>query len=298
MNIFLTTKERRAVNARNHLSQAELVYLVTDIPGGTTDEEILKKVASASPKEIGYASRVETRITGRHGQKSCEVSVIYAPESESENDAVSRVVKRSGDEIWLIVGKTGREKIYQGVSTQKYPIGATVAPNPENWIRWNGGFGSDFRAEGSWIYAPKMQEKCIRTFDPDQITRNYRRVIMESIGTVNSSAFHGWEKGEVLLLEAQQSKEYRNEKGNWLTDITFLFGISPNRWRDINRHLISVGGWQVPWGLSGINDCWALDTSAYYVSTVYGSSDFSRLNVGHKDSGAALRSRIRELREE
>ncbi|MCQ2352140.1 MAG: hypothetical protein MJ033_01515 [Victivallaceae bacterium] len=296
MNIFLTTKERRAVNARNHLSQAELVYLVTDIPEGTTDEEILKQVSSTSPKEIGYASRVETRITDRPGQKSCEVAVTYA--SENESDTVPRVVKRPGDEIWLIVGKTGREKIYQGVSTQKYPIEATVAPNPENWIRWNGGFGSDFRAEGTWIYAPKMQEKCIRTFDPDQITRNYRRIIMESIGTVNNAAFHGWEKGEVLLLEAQQSKEYRNEKGNWLADITFLFGISPNRYRDVAQHLISVGGWQVPWGLTGLNDCWALDTPAFYVSTVYNSSDFSRLKVGHNDSGAALRCRIRELKEE
>ncbi len=296
MNIFLTTKERRAVNARNHLSHAELVYLVTDIPDGTTDEEILKQVTSTSPKEIGYAPRIETRITDRPGQKSCEVAVTYAPENES--DTIPRIVKRSGDEIWLILGKTGREKIYQSISTQKYSIGTSSAPNPENWIRWNGGFGSDFRAEGTWIYAPKMQEKCIRTFDPDQITRNYRRIIMESIGTVNNAVFHGWEKGEVLLLEAQQSKEYRNEKGDWLADITFLFGISPNKYRDVQQHLVSVGGWQVPWGLTGINDCWSLDTPAFYVSTVYSSSDFSRLKVGHKDSDAVLRRRIRELKEE
>ncbi len=298
MKIFLTTKERRAVNARNHLSQAELVYLVTDIPDGTEDETILKEVAAASPKVIGYASRTETRIVSRPGQKSCEVCVTYAPESDGGDAAVSHVVKRSGDEIWLILAKSGREKIYRSLFTRKYAVKAPAAPDPENWIRWNGGFGSDFRAEGAWIYAPKMQEKCIRTFRPEEISRNYRRIIMKTIGTVNAAAFHGWEKGEVLLLEVQQSKEYRNEKGDWLVDVTFLFGISPNGSYTVESQSVPVGGWELPWNLTGLGNCWELNTSAFYISTVYRSSDFSLLKVGRGDSDAALRRRIREMEEE
>ncbi|GEM_PF-1397161 len=296
VNIFLTTKERRAVNARNHLSQAELVYLVTDIPAGTSDAEILKQVSAASPKLVGYAPKVEARITGRPGQKSCEVSVKYAPENDT--DDIPRVVKRPGDEVWIILGKTGREKRFHARSTQSYGIASNSAPDSDNWIRWNGGIGSEFRAEGAWVYAPKMQEKCIRTFDPDQITFAYRRIIMETIGKVNQASFRNWAPGEVLLLEAQQSREYRNEKGDWLTDITFLFGISPNETRTISQRSIAVGGWQIPWGVAGFDDGRDVTPQSFYVSTVYAEADFSRLNVGRGDANAALRRRIREFCED
>ena len=286
MDIFLTNKERRSVNGRGELSGAELVYLVTGIPDGTSDEEILRQVARTSPAWQGYAPRSSAEISLRPETRTCEVTVRYRADTDRDN-SVPRECKRAGDEIWTFSAGSTRERCFHSLHTEKY---GNAAPNPGSWIRWNGGSGGDFHAAGAEKTVLSMREKCVRTFDVNQLTSSYKRTVMELIGHTNSAAFHSWKAGEVLFLEATQSPEFCNERGNWLADVTFVFAVAMQS----ASGTVSIPPWHVYWEMPGIARSGDAAVSGRYVSRIYPEGNFSRLNLARSDSAAALRERLRD----
>ncbi|MCQ2379047.1 MAG: hypothetical protein MJ016_07585 [Victivallaceae bacterium] len=294
MNILLTTKERRCVNGIGALSGAELVYLVTAIPDGMSDEDLLREVLRYSPAWQGYASRVSAEISRRISRRSCEITVIYRPDNTGDHPA-AREIKRAGDEIWTFSAGSTREKCFHAFSTQSYNVGGHRSPDPGLWIGWNGGIGSDFRVSGTDKTVPAMREKCIHTFEADQLTNVYKREVMECIGYVNLAPFHAWNAGEVLFLEAVQSPEFCNERGEWLVDVAFTFAISAGSEYNINAERVRVPPWHVYWEIAGVSGERRCEYLGRYVSRIYAARDFSGLNIGKGDSSGALRKRIREL---
>ena len=294
MNILLTTKERRSVNARGALSGAELVYLVTEIPDGTTDEELLREVSVYSPAWQGYAPRVSAEISKKINRDSCEVTVFYRPDGATGR-ADSREIKRPGDEIWTFSAGSTREKCFYAFSTRSYKGSKGDAPDPGLWIGWNGGNGSDFRVSGVDKTVPAFREKCIHTFAAEQLTCAYKRAVMELVGSVNSAPFHAWGEGEVLFMEAVQSPEFCNDRGKWLVDVTFTFAIAAAREYSFDGQSVTVPPWYVYWEIAGISSPWQSSCAGRYVSCIYKPQDFSRLNIGKGDSSEPLRKRLREI---
>ncbi len=302
MEIHLSGKARRTLNARGRVSGAELVYLVSAIPAGTAGEEIMLAAVDQSPKNLGFAVRSGARIVGRPASGACEVEIAYAP-LKWKTDDDTQIVKRAGDEVWSFSADTRREHRFTALSTRSFPgsDGAT-APDPGNWINWNGISGGGFRALGCGVRVPEIREKCIRTFHPDRLSITYKRRVSELVGKVNNASFHHWEAGEVLLVGIEQSREFRNERGEWLTDVTFEFSISPNRGR------VQLPGGMTATNVKGHEVLWVLPGSSFsnfnavfagaYAATVYESGDFSQLEIARGDAASALRQRLQENRVE
>lgn len=296
MKIFLSAKQNRRLDGRGDVERAELVYLVSGIADGTADEEVLLAVGRASPPLLGSATRNGIFITRRLSRSEWEVSVDYSPEFTSGGDDTSKY-KRAGDEVWLFSSMNRREMRALARSTRSFAgDNGSSPPSPGPWINWNGASGSEFAVSGCEVNTPALQEKCIRTFSPGQISTSYKRAVMELIGKTNSANFHNWSAGEVLFVEASQSKYFRNGKGDWLTDVTFTFAISPNR-ANVNIAsgvtLSNVTGWETVWVRPGIDpDSGAAVVSGAYASVVYASGDFSKLKLSHAGSGNALQKRI------
>lgn len=299
MEIHLSGKARRTLNARGRVSGAELVYLVTDIPDGATDEEIMLGAVNRSPASLGLAVRSGIRISGRPAPGACEVEIDYRPVKWQDDD--TRTVKRAGDEVWSFGANTQRERRYLAWRTRSFSgTGGVNAPDPGSWINWNGGAGSSLRASGVDVATPVFYEKCIRTFDPDRLTFAYRKRVLSLVGKVNNASFHHWDAGEVLLVGIDQSREFRNELGSWLTDVTFTFSISPNRAQ------VRLPGGVTATDVKGHEVLWLLPGTSYsnmdavvsgaYASTVYESGDYSQLELARGDAVSELRGRIRENR--
>ena len=295
MKIFLSAKQSRRLNGRGENELVELVYLVNGIADGTPDEEVLRAVGRKSPSEFGSARRDSVSIARRLSRSEMEVVVKYDSELYRGADHSSRC-KRAGDEIWLFSALKRREMRYIANSTRKFSRAGASAPEPGPWVNWNGAGGSEFAVSGCEVAAPVMQEKCFRTFKPGDVTNTYKRAVMELIGKTNKYAFHGWSPGEVLFVDVDQSRVYRNGRGDWLTDVIFTFAVAPNRAQvDVfdGITLENVTGWEAIWARPALDpDSGAAIIAGAYASKIYSSGDFGILKIARSDSGAALRDRV------
>ena len=295
MKIFLSARQSRRLNGSGENEQVELVYLVSGIPDGTPDEEVLRAVGRKSPAEFGSALRSTISISRRLSRSELEVAVNYATDFAHSGDRRARY-KRAGDEIWLFSALNRREMRYIANSTRIFSGGAGTPPEPGPWVNWNGAGGSEFAVSGCEVAAPVMQEKCIRTFKPGEVTNEYKRAVMELIGRTNKYTFHNWSAGEVLFVDVEQSRMFRNGRGDWLTDVVFTFAVAPNREQvDIfdGVTLENVTGWEKIWVRPGCDpDSGAAIIAGAYASKIYESGDFGKLKIARGDSGIALRERV------
>lgn len=296
MEIHLSSKQRKHLNGRGAVCAAELVYLVTGIAAGDRDSEVMQAVLDKSPAELGSARRSKVSVSSRPAPGACEVAVEYR-QGDGIDGGID-TVKRRGDEVWSFFAGQRRERRYASYGTRSFVFkNGRMPPDSGAWINWNCSNSGDFDISGCDLVVPVFYEKCIHTYSPEQISAAFLRRVMALTGKVNRAVFRYWDAGEVLFYEAKQGREYRNDLGEWLTDVTYTFAVSPNRSTvelANGMTLENVKGHEVVWAVPGRNpETLQTEIAAAYVSTVYEYGDFDQLNLAKKDSSDALRSRIR-----
>lgn len=121
-----------------------------------------------------------------------------------------------------------------------YPTALTTKPNFKQAINVQ----ADGTVEGVDILIPYFTYTLTKTFDESTIAGGWVLTAANIVGTVNSSEFHGFQAGELLLtrISGQQRPD-----GDW--DVTFSFAVSFNEAGlavgDITG--ISKDGWDYLW---------------------------------------------------
>lgn len=121
-----------------------------------------------------------------------------------------------GDETLSFSTTGGRKRVTHSLSTTRYGSEA---------IDFKGTIGvTENGIEGVEVPAPALQIVKTRRFSPSYVTSDYLKFLASISGSVNDSAFMGFEAGELLFEGATGSQKRPDEP--W--DITFNFNASQN----------------------------------------------------------------------
>lgn len=288
MNIIcrLTDQFTRAVDADGNCTRAVLVYYVSgagDSDGIDPGDAALAAVRDLAPGRWGQAALNSLEITASPGGGVFKVEAEYRCQAA---DVIRRSRDRkAGDRVWRFDASTAMTHVIHAEALINHAC-AENAPEAYNdiglLVNWNGHFGRDAVIRGVEKLVPEMRESCIATWRPAQLTTAGKRRIMELVGCVNSSGFHGWSAGEVLFLGASQGAAYLNRDGDQLVDVTYNFAIKPNR-SQVRRQELELGpakGWEYVWDISRFDPpTRRMVTYAAYLNRIYPEKSFSGLGL-------------------
>lgn len=175
----------------------------------------------------------------------------------------------------------GTSHITQSRETLGYGLSGDSAPDFHGAINVAGD-----SVEGVDIITPKLEFALQRTRDVDLVTTDYVKMLVNVTGTTNLYPFLQFERGELLFLGADGT---RNSKGEY--DLSFRFAAAPNSYGIVipNRtggqfEVPLKRGWQYIWqAYSAVEDTEAKKivqrALGVYVETVYPESDFAQLGL-------------------
>jgi hypothetical protein len=268
MQIHLSANRTKSVNSNGKVTSAVLTCHTTGAdPEKYTDEEVLDEVLKFVPENLGAAQLTEASIAEYHGSGVYEIEVNY--EQKSWKNTVKRSQRRARDEKWFLAVSHATEHIFIAENNRVF---GKADPKVGLMIGWNGKSGSASQVTGTNILVPVIRENCVLTLPLREYNLKFRKVLLPLLGCVNSWNFHGWEKGEVLLLGASTGAPYINDDEEELIDVTMKFAIRRNR-NDllVNNVTFSAQGWDFVWPVGDENIC---------VSQVYPTGDFNALGIG------------------
>ncbi len=239
---------------------------------GTADEETaLAATIEECPTEIAGLVRIEADLEPVHIDENNEANCIwtatvsYGPEP-SETGDWSLDIDTTG----------GTQHLSQSLET--------VASYPSTAPDYKGAIGvSKDSVEGVDIVVSQFAWTETHYIPDSTMTRAYIMLIAGCTGKTNSTAFKGYQPGEVLFLGATAS--VRSGNNDW--EVTFKFAAS------FNKTDITVGditgidkkGWEYMWvRYESIKDAVAKvlvqRPAAVYIERVYEQDDFNNMNLG------------------
>ena len=142
---------------------------------------------------------------------------------------------------------------------------------------------SESGVEGLDITTPRFQFSEVHFWSDDDFTFAYQQTLMKLTGTVNNSAFRGFEEGEVLFMGA-----VGNYASTGLWEIRYNFAVRPNRTNVVIDGLssnVEAEGWEYLWVLYGDNEdstthFTVKEPKAAYVEKIYEKKNFGLLQIG------------------
>lgn len=163
----------------------------------------------------------------------------------------------------------------------------TVARVPQTAPDFGGAIGvdNDGNVTGVDLTMPVMHFSETHYFRASKVTTSYKKRIAGLTGTINRSAFKGFEPGEVLFLGASGTRRGTDSEDEW--EITFRFAVSPNR-KNVKLGNLTVPqkyGWDYLWvryiDVLAPNQQYIIkQPEAAYVERVYYPADFGELGIG------------------
>lgn len=270
----------RSLNAGGGCRSARLSYIVSGISPESADpgSSALAEVQKNAPAELDGAALSRISLVKSHG------SGIYEVQAEYEQGVPDRAANRKiGDRFWSFDTTGGRETVFHGtLINSQAAAGTGVPPDPGTLINWNGKHGERFHVTGTPKIVPAMRECCTAVFRNSDMTRSFRRNVMELTGCVNNKSFRSWEPGEVLFLGASSGLPFRNANGTLIIEVTFRFAVRSNN-IELEIGGVKLGaaeGWDVPWCIvePDVNGRTPVTRGAY-LSSIYKKGDFSSLKL-------------------
>lgn len=207
---------------------------------------------------------------------------------EYENDSISSSSGNSGgtsndteenESSFSFDTGGGTKHVTQSILTvTKVP---TTAPDFGGAI----GVDNDGNVNGVDITMPVMHFSETHFFKASCVTTTFKKRLAGLTGTINKSAFRGFQAGEVLFLGAAGTRRGTDSEDEW--EITYRFAVSPNR-KNIKLGPLSVSqkyGWDYLWVryidvLSPNQQYIIKQPEAAYVERVYYLTDFGELGIG------------------
>jgi hypothetical protein len=243
---------------------ADLTYIIR----GTDDDlDALDALSTAAPATYNGLVR-QTRSIERISEDIWRGTVHYGRKEPAETGSVT----------WEFDTTGGTQKITHSKQTV-----ASYAPPGKTAPDFQGAIGvTKDSVEGVDITVPVFSFSLQATLADSVVTPAYRLTLFTLTGKVNSAAFWGFARGEVLFLGASGTK--RNKEA-W--EITYKFAASPNvTGLSIGPITgISKEGWHYLWvRYAEDEDATAKRVVqrplAVYVERVYDYGDFSLLGLG------------------
>lgn len=281
MQIRLREKQTLQIDASGNVTGARLIYHCNGL-GSSTTLQILGEVKSAA-EVISGASIDTVEVVKLPDADCCDVAVNYRDAARQGDTQFSRRKRQPGDELWSFDLSGGTAVVRRAVAQLSDQGDPLLTENVADYVGWNGKFGEAFQCAGVNIITPSMRETCRLTVSATTVDSTFRRTLGELCGKVNTSAFHGWNAGEVLFAGASLSAPYYNDDGANLVDVTYNFNIRANEASVTigNYSLSDVNGWDYAWGITGFDPSTQKNAVlAVFVSQVYDYADLNDLGVG------------------
>jgi hypothetical protein len=267
-----------------------------------------KKATSTMTKSyklFGTANDVEV-----HAAVNQQISTVgygwqYPGVGDAQLWAESYSIAFLGDNAWQVTinyEKTGAEPSTPDPLKRARSFDTTGATQhitqAESEVGYPSGFGGanyQFMAigvdsngvNGVDIVVPQLQWQESYDVPNAYVTATYVRGLAGITGTTNSSAFRGFESGEVLFLGCSGSQEWDDQKGKGPWSLSYRFVASKNVTDKTVGSISGIAkkGHEYMWvryeqAVSGSGSDLLQKPKAVYVNKVYKESDFSLLGIG------------------
>lgn len=291
----LYAERTQVMESSGQYASLELMYLVEEVVvtsetiyingisyPATTEHYALSAVRSESRSSMYGMARRDLRIAAKISENAYKVAVTYeysgssSPGSE-DND------RDAGDRTMQISGSV----------SQKHLTHALKIVDKTNHLPDDGGAinrDHDGTIHGVDVVSPQLTFSETHYFTYKSFTIRYIKTLYELQGTVNDSAFRGFEKGEVRFDTFTASR--KGSKRSDLYEVTFNFTVIPNQ-PAMEQHGLSIPakeGHDYLWlhtlrktdadtdslrFSSGLTS----DVDGYYIGRVYPRANFARLKI-------------------
>lgn len=255
----------KKLDAGGEVSSAGIPYFVF---GAEDEDAALAAVLAEAGESLGNASLTGVEIAERISADTFKVTASYETSRSGSGGGSGGEEEEEGDNFSFETGG-GSLHLSTSTGTTRYPADA---PDYSGAI----GVDSDGTVHGVDVTMPSL------TFC---ITKKYALVTASMIsamasltGKVNSSAFHGFEAGEVLFMGASGGKN----GDKW--EVSYKFAVSPNE-TDLTIGGIAVAkkdGWDYAWVRykeSAEGNVVTRVPESVYVEKVYSAASFAALGV-------------------
>ncbi len=279
-----TTEGSETWNGSGEVTSAEIKYLVVN---PTTKRAAMQACFDDAPAHIepdnaDSLSKSGVRFDGISGDGCYEISVLYEEDSSTSGEYSSS--SSDTDKIVAFNFDCGGGTRHITHSSRQEIIAGEL--DPGGAIGWNGKYGSESQIAGVDIPAAQIRESYTRRISKTKLTTAVRRKIASIVGSVNNSAYKGWNQGEVLFLGCTYSSSEENKKQTTV-DVVYNFAISTNEESftcNGKTYSCKKKGHQYVWTISETvvkeGDSPKLDVKGIYLETVCAEVDFGELGLG------------------
>lgn len=256
----------KAIDKNGAYTGAEIPYIVFD---AADEDAALAAVLAAAQKSYNGLLLDSIEIDSRENETTFKVNAVYkAATAAASSD--SREAQMSFDL------STGSETVKRTMNQRWKSANARATGG---YIGWNGKPGGDIA--GVTIVTGVMRESYTLYWKPAKLDNDYRRALAVQVGRVNSKAFKGWYKGEVLFLGATFSG---NASGSEKVAVTYNFAIQQNESATTVEGVAVPAkyGWEYVWSIAETKADGKVPVvvvDGIYFEQVYKWGDFGRLKI-------------------
>lgn len=266
-------EREQAIDKDGDLKEVEIPYLVFE----ASNETAALSYARLNAPSMSGMELDTIEIDERVAKDIWKVRIVYQVGEEESTTDPSEEGETDNSSFAF---ETGGGTMHLNQSLQ------TVGKFPEDAPDFSGAIAvdNDGNVNGVDVTMPVLNFTETHTFESTKVTNQYKKTVASLTGSVNNSAFRGFEAGEVLFLGASGSKQSKSSKAKW--EITFRFAVSPN------KSSLSVGGiavsskkgWDYLWARYGSEESEDKKSiikkpTSVYVEKVYPDGDFSGLGI-------------------
>lgn len=254
----------------------ELPVMVINPPSGGKSAA-LQLVIDAVPSRIKNLPLSYIRFDDYDSDGNINMIAVYEKDGEGSSD---EPVEESESTI-SINGGGGTAHVTEALGVQTLLFNDSGRNFKEiTAIGWNGKYGDDSEIAGVDTIAANPRLVITKNIRASKLTTAYIRRLLRLVGTVNSSSFKGWDRGEVLFEDFSYSAPDDNSAS---VPVTFNFAVRMNENNySYGGKTISKLGWEYVWGISekknnsGVTD---MKTTAAWKAQIYPFADFSGLGL-------------------
>lgn len=213
MKIYRTQEGGEARNASQICTQAEIVYLVTDV---TEKDSAFEAIFNEIPQVYKGLTFKEVKFDSFVGDKNAKFVAVYGKNNSSSNTQVAE------DTVTTNFDCSGGSVRVTNAISQRCVYGDIDAGGA---VGWNGKPGSDSEINGIEVPTANMRKTYRKLMRISRLTTAYEDKISSCVGKVNRSKFKGRAKGEVMFLGASYNAPGNDSDKVW---VSFNFAIRPN----------------------------------------------------------------------
>lgn len=246
------------------------------IIGAADKASAVQEVLGIAEQELNGIPLKEFRVGEFDRDKNLEVTAIYerssgsSSPSDSDNYEPTISYNAAGD---------GQKLVTTGELIKSAAPPGKTAPDPGNFINWNGKRGRDFAVSGVMIPAANPRFTITKYFSASEVNLASFQTKYESlVGCVNSATWRGREAGTVMFFNFTFSGKLSGPE-KIAVNFEFMVRTNEKNAKVGNVNLGDVVGWDHVWSISDPTAEGPPEIKGVYVNRVTRFINFSQLGV-------------------